>query len=103
MSRSHRLKILKDSGIVLIDCFMIFLIINIICKNARISDINNMSYINSKIVSSYTSAMHGVVNGSEYRKACNEIYRSIDKVNSQIRKLQNQISNNYSSIKKILL
>ena len=54
-------------------------------QNARISDINNMSYINSKIVSSYTSAMHGVVNGSEYRKACNEIYRSIDKVNSQIR------------------
>lgn len=47
-------------------------------QNARISDINNMSYINSKIVSSYTSAMHGVVNGSEYRKACNEIYRSID-------------------------
>ena len=69
-------------------------------QNARISDINNMSYINSKIVSSYTSAMHGVVNGSEYRKACNEIYRSIDKVNSQIRKLQNQISNNYSSIKR---
>lgn len=69
-------------------------------QNARISDINNMSYINSKIVSSYASAMHGVVNGSEYRKACNEIYRSIDKVNSQIRKLQNQISNNYSSIKR---
>ena len=69
-------------------------------QNARISDINNMSYINSKIVSSYTSAMHGVVNGSEYRKACNEIYRAIDKVNSQIRKLQNQISNNYSSIKR---
>ena len=69
-------------------------------QNARISDVNNMSYINSKIVSSYTSAMHGVVNGSEYRKACNEIYRAIDKVNSQIRKLQNQISNNYSSIKR---
>lgn len=47
--------------------------------------------------------MHGVVNGSEYRKACNEIYRSIDKVNSQIRKLQNQISNNYSSIKDSLV
>lgn len=45
-------------------------------QNARISDVNNMSYINSKIVSSYTSAMHGVVNGSEYRKACNEIYRA---------------------------
>lgn len=69
-------------------------------QNARISDVNNMSYINSKIVSSYTSAMHGVVNGSEYRKACNEIYRAIDKVNSQIRKIQNQISNNYSSIKR---
>ena len=44
--------------------------------------------------------MHGVLIGCVYMKECNEIYRAIDKVNSQIRKLQNQISNNYSSIKR---
>lgn len=69
-------------------------------QNTRISELNNLNYINSKIVNKYTSAMNGLVNGYEYRKACNEIYRAIDVINNQIRKLEIQIQSDHEAINK---
>lgn len=57
------------------------------------------SRLHIKMISTYTSAMNGLLTGSEYQNAYGGLSAAMERINSQIRRTQNEIQMNNSNLK----
>lgn len=54
--------------------------------------------VNVKMISTYASAMNGLLTGTEYRNAYNGLSTAQEKINSQIRTISREISDNTANL-----